>query len=518
MKPGQQLAMRNWQPVKHRLRITVPSLLAAFCVLLIFSSCGVSKSSFNPSKKYSPQQLDKDYTIFRGALEESHPGIYWYSSKDEMDNYFEWGKEQIRDSLNEEGFRKVMSYVVAKISCGHTVARASKAFMKFRDTGINKIFPLSLKIWSGQPDTVAIAANLFRRDSVLTRGVVVKSIDNKPISKILDTICQYIPSDGHNLTHKYQVLSIRGGFGAAYTSLYGPKENYCIGFIGNDGVERSGSLPSYNPRADTANRVVISRFSKIPPSERKKQMVAATRNLRIDSANKIAYMDLSSFGRGLKLKSFFRSSFKDLRKKKIRNLVVDVRGNGGGSVTNSTFLTKFIADRKFKVADSLYANTRNSRYKKYIDGYFFNRLFMIFMTAKKKDGKYHFGYFERHPFKPKKKNHYKGNVYILTGGNSFSATTLFTQTIKPQDNVTIVGEETGGGAYGNSAWLIPDLILPETRIRIRLPLFRLVIDKDIPKDGRGVLPEVLSTPTTDAIRRGADYKMEKVMELIRTRQ
>ena len=49
-------------------------------------------------------------------------------------------------------------------------------------------------------------------------------------------------------------------------------------------------------------------------------------------------------------------------------------------------------------------------------------------------------------------------------------------------------------------------------------LFRLVIDKNIPKDGRGVQPEVVSKPTTEAIRRGADYKMEKVMELIRTHQ
>src|SRR5688572_24659062 len=494
-----------------------------YCLLLIAvftSSCSVSKSSYSPSKKYSPGQLSKDYAIFRGALEESHPGIYWYTSKKEMDNYFSWGKEQIKDSLDEEDFKKVLSYVIAKINCGHTVTRSSKAFIRYRDTN-SKIFPLSLKIWTGvniAEDTATVAANLIRKDSVLTRGIVVKKINHQPISTILDTLCQYISSDGYNLTHKYQTLSNRGGFGAAFTSVFGQRENYFIDYLATDGTEKSAMVPSYNPRADTANRIAIARFARTSRAERKKQIIRATRNLRFDSTHRIAFMDLGSFGRNLKLKSFFRNSFKKLHRKQVKNLVVDVRGNGGGSVTNSTFLTKFIVDRKFKVADSLYTNTRNSRYKKYIEGYFFNRLFMVFMTSKKKDGKYHFGYFERHYFNSRKKNHFDGNVYILTGGNSFSATTLFTQTVKQQDNVIVVGEETGGGAYGNSAWLIPDLVLPETGIRFRLPLFRLVIDKNIPKDGRGVQPEVVALPTTGAIRRGVDYKMEKVMELIKSRQ
>jgi C-terminal processing protease CtpA/Prc len=142
-------------------------------------------------------------------------------------------------------------------------------------------------------------------------------------------------------------------------------------------------------------------------------------------------------------------------------------------------------------------------------------MFMTFFVRKRRDGYYHFGYFEKHYFKPKAKDHYTGKTYILTGGNSFSATTLFVGAVKQQENVIVVGEETGGGAYGNSAWLIPDVKLPETGVRFRLPLFRLVIDKDARKTGKGVQPEIESKPTIEYIRRGADYKTEKVMEMIK---
>jgi len=44
---------------------------------------------------------------------------------------------------------------------------------------------------------------------------------------------------------------------------------------------------------------------------------------------------------------------------------------------------------------------------------------------------------------------------------------------------------------------------------------RLVIDKNIPKDGKGVPPEIASRPSIEAIKNGSDFKLDKVMELIK---
>ena len=141
-----------------------------------------------------------------------------------------------------------------------------------------------------------------------------------------------------------------------------------------------------------------------------------------------------------------------------------------------------------------------------------------FVTRKRADGNYHFGYFERHYFKPRKKHHFDGKIYLLTGGNSFSATTLVLKAVQGQPNVKIIGEETGGGAYGNTAWMIPDVKLPETGVRFRLPKFRLVMDKDLVKTGRGVMPDIFVRATPEYILRGVDPKIEVVKEMIKKSQ
>jgi Peptidase family S41 len=489
-------------------------LFILFVALL--SGCGISKSSFSPNRKYSPEQLQKDYSTYETILKEHHPSLYWYTAKDSMEYYFAKGREQLKDSLTEPTFRRLLSYVTAKINCGHTSVRPSKAWNRYADTvKLGNLFPLSMKVWD---DAMLVSANLNRKDSILKRGTIITSINGKTKSDLIDTLFNYISTDGYNKTHKYQSLSNRGYFGSLYTSLFGLSEKYTVEYKDMNGVSKTITVPVYNPAADTMDRRGTRPLRSIPqPSKKelKQQRLNAIRLLKIDTANHSAMMDLASFGRGFGLRKFFRNSFKALEDNKITHLIIDVRSNGGGSVTNSTIISRYLAAEPFKISDSLYAVKKKSANQGYIQNNFWNKLFMTFFTKKKKDGYYHFGYFERHYFKAKKNNHYNGKVYIVTGGNSYSATTLFASALIKQDNVTVVGEETGGGAYGNSAWLIPDVTLPETGIRFRLPLFRLVIDKTIPKDGRGVQPEIASLPTIDAIRRNADFKVEKVMELIK---
>ncbi|MEI9933505.1 MAG: S41 family peptidase [Ferruginibacter sp.] len=104
---------------------------------------------------------------------------------------------------------------------------------------------------------------------------------------------------------------------------------------------------------------------------------------------------------------------------------------------------------------------------------------------------------------------------MLINGSTFSASTLFCNAVKGQSNIKLVGEEAGGGWYGNNGILIPDIVLPNTKLIVRLPIFRLVQYNHVIKDGKGVEPDIFIPPTVDGVGKELDRKMLIVKQIIK---
>jgi hypothetical protein len=493
--------------------VRAPKVIGIFMRLLLLVSVTSCRSTFNPNKKYGRTALQKDYVLLRNILQNAHPSLYWYTPPDSMNYYLDEGLAAIEDSMTEPQFKNVLSYTVGKINCGHTTIKYSKAYTRYLDTVQSPVFPLLIKFLQ---DSAIVNFNLNRKDIAIKKGTLLHAINGLPMATIRDSLFQYLSTDGYSINHKYQQLSNTGGFGNLYKAVFGLTSPMQLLYTDSAGTQKIYPLQTFDARTDTAFLQFNQSTKKtyLSKKQQKLQRRLNARNLQIDTSLHSAYLTVNTFASGNKLKPFFKQSFKAMQQHGIKHLVIDLRFNGGGNVANSTLLTQYITDRSFKLADSLFAIKRLSTYEKYIQNSFFAAFLMYAMTAKHTEGYYHFGYFERHFFKPKKKNHFNGHVYLITGGNTFSAATLFTATLKDQPHVKIIGEETGGGAYGNNAWFIPDITLPNTRLRCRLPRFRLVVNKNSSKDGRGVLPDVLVKPTQQSIAKGVDTKMEYVKQLI----
>jgi hypothetical protein len=459
--------------------------------------------------KIAPAKLLQDLQTLHKVLEQNHPSMYWYTPKDSMDLHFSRALASVKDSMSAWQFRNVVATYLAQIKCGHTSVHFSPKLTKWYTAFRFPQFPLQLKVWK---DSAVVIGNLYAKDSILKRGTIVTSINQLPVSALVDSMYSILSTDGNSINFKSQVLT--NNFSSWYKARFGNQDSvYQISYIDSLGNKQTTQIAAYvppKPKKDSLSKSnVVSSKTKTPkPAPIKKW------TLLVDSTANTAFMNLSSFS-GKGFRKFIRRSFRTIQNRGVKNLVIDLRSNGGGEIKNSTLLTQYISDHSFKIADSVVAKNRGIRkipMSSYLDvmGY---ALAKVMISKKASDGGFHINRYEKHYYQPFTKNHFDGHVYILQGGFTFSASTLFTSPLIKQKNVTIVGEETGGGYYGNSAILIPNIKLPHSKLLFRLPLYRMVMDKTRPKGG-GVIPDVLVEPSSYAIKLGIDNKLEAVKKMI----
>lgn len=479
-------------------------------ILFVCIACNTAKkASFSPAKKYTPGQLRQDFSLLQRILKVNHPSLYWYASSDSVNGYFNAIASSLKDSLTEQQFRNKVSWALNKIHCGHTTVRSSKNYTRFLSRRRVAQFPLLLKVWD---DSAVVVGNLQPNDSILKRGTIITAINQFSTKQIIDSICKFIGTDGYSNVFRYQVISFN--FPAYYRNFFGTDSTYAVKYVDSTGIEKETVVKNFEAKADT----LLKRQGPLPEGVQKKQFkklkLLNDRSLQVDTALNTAFLSVNTFSEG-KLSRFFRRSFKKIHQQHVKNLVLDLRLNSGGNVLSCVRLSQYLAQKPFHVADTVAAFTRDFPYKKQIKPWFIYWLSMHISGRRYSDDRIHFRYFENHYFKPKARNHFDGNVFVMTGGYTFSAATLVTGNLKGQQNVTIVGEETGGGAYGNSAMFLTTIVLPNTGVRVTLPLYRMVLNASLPKNGRGVFPDVEVKPSSALIRKGIDPKLEKVKELIK---
>jgi len=427
-----------------------------------------------------------------------------------MDHYFDSSYQSITDSMTEAAFAwKVLSPTTHQVRCGHTSFEMSKH--KLVKRAPIHVFPLQLKVWG---DTMVVMSNLNKNDSVIKGGMVITSINGMNNHALIQQMLNDFPLDGYSDNVNY--IRISSNFSLYYNAIFGSFKNYQVGYIDSSGKEQITTIVPFV--LDNGNGKNKKGRASVSKKLSKKQRIENVRSMVIDSSINTAILTLNTFtkGKGIGLRSFFRSSFKKLKRDSIRNCILDLRFNGGGDINMYVLFTKYIRSTPFRVADSAYAVARTMKpYSKYISQSFWDNLGLFFLTRKQKDGNYHFGYWEHKLFKPKTKYHYDGNLYVLINGSTFSASTLFCSAVKGQKNVMLVGEEAGGGWYGNNGIMIPEITLPNTKLRVRLPLFRMVQYNHVVKDGRGVEPDYFIPPTVDGVQKMIDRKMLLVRRMIR---
>jgi C-terminal processing protease CtpA/Prc len=197
--------------------------------------------------------------------------------------------------------------------------------------------------------------------------------------------------------------------------------------------------------------------------------------------------------------------------------VLDLRDNGGGEDALGKLLFSYLVDQPFQYYDELTLKRDKYSFAKYAEEAP-PRLKPSSIRARP-DGQFDY---LKHPnlgLQQPSLPTFQGRVFILMNGGSFSTTAEFLTQAHSHQRATFIGEESGGGYFGNTSGNHMILQLPNTKTRLVVPLLTYYENTLRPhaKD-RGVFPDYPVQRTIDDYLKGRDPEWELALKLARKPQ
>ncbi|MDW3196565.1 MAG: S41 family peptidase [Cytophagales bacterium] len=470
--------------------------------------CFVVEAQDKPT--FSIEQLKEDFEVFQGSLEDSHPGLYWYRNKAEMDQVFQSGKDGLTQPMTERQFYRILSSALSKVGCGHTYISLSK---QTTESEMVAFLPFQVQFEDGKAFFIKSYGDPI---AGISPGNRLTRMNGAFMDSIYAGCIDMLSGDGFTETGKLNMLNAH--FWYTYTELFGAPNTYEIQFLNDDLKEETISVPAM-PKEE----MYAHYFENDQPEE-------AKRNVILTFDNGIATLMIKAFfgwKEGLtktRIEKKFKETFRQIEENGADQLIIDLRGNGGGRVpwvlysyfVNESFLFANNADLIFSKSSDYYSHQKLPNMK-WIKRKWWHTWFPGSSKMSHVDSTRYAmtGLYMTKPYKPKG-SQFEGEVFILIDGFSFSAASDFAAMMKSSGLATIIGEESGGGYYGNTSMGKSFVTLPHSKLELAIPLVRhqLNVDPDRNPFGRGVIPDHEVLPSVEDVLNGKDRQMEWTLNFI----
>lgn len=462
------------------------------------------KKQYIPNSQFSTDELLEDFDLLTLALEQAHGRLNRFfpfnEYKKEVDNI----KRQLETPKTELEFYNLICPIFSSIKCGHTRISLSENTIKSLDN--QKIFiPVQLKFINGK----AFVLNSINEEK-LEKGVEVLSINNRKMDEIISGIFAKIISDGGIASAKYKKLDER--FHEFYCYYIEQADKYTIQYTLNKKGHPETSTLDAITNIDWRNNFNIYYNQS---DELLKLTIPDNSDIAVLTIRKFVSQEINSiYG---SLTNFLDSAFLEIKNREIKHLIIDLRGNGGGDIAHELYA--YIVDKPVKYCKII--NTPNTRYSflEYTDkGVFFNAIHPdLWKKSRNSEGLYELPGSDNMLVYPNNLV-FRDSIYILTDGNTFSAASSFSAILDDLNRATFFGEETGGCIYGSNAYDYINLTLPNTQIKVTIPIRNGLNNISEKKYlNRGVIPDFEIHNTIFDILNNKDSEMEFVFDHIARR-
>lgn len=261
------------------------------------------------------------------------------------------------------------------------------------------------------------------------------------------------------------------------------------------GNEASFALRYTTPQGATVARTVTA----TPLADRPREPVAEKAVARLEwLAPGVAYLDVSTFSNRVyreahtDFRSHIRRLFEEIERGRATRLILDLRRNGGGSEPNESILFSFLVAQPLHKYASVQTRGQHLRVT--------SRSGRVFEQDVFDEDEIHFqkvlpdGRLSRLNVPPEGlMSHwvpsvpvYRGRLVVLAGGATFSGGAELASMLHHVRRGVFVGEEVGGTHEGNTSGYNWRVELPNSGVRLKVPLLKFTFNWPGLPQGRGV--------------------------------
>ena len=494
-----------------------PSVLLIVFSLPLF---GYSQTDTLQLFTLTSEQALSDFQLYRRVLQETHPGLYRYTPKEKMQHYLDSVEASFIKPIAFYDYQRVLTLVNANIRCAHSYTLPKEDIFGYM--GSIRVLPLFVQPVQGKYIVLFSGTG----DASIQPGFELTHINGSPMDSIASVLKKHFWSDGYNELAKNQ--AVQGNtFGLFYYLIIERPEKFRLSFKAVDGAKKEVTVVAQPLKQNDAN------FKKNPVN---KKMISfyGKKNPTWDLAfpkdvKNTALLKIYGFGGKNQndsdqarsaIRSFMDKVMKDINKRGVTNLIIDVRGNPGGWDTQGvevfTYLMK--SDSPVYYYKRLHSVTDSSEFLKFSDLSDADRKNVRKELRAEADGTFSMREEANADLKIQhpKPNRFKGQVYILFNDRSASTTSEFVAVCKSNKVAIMVGEESGGCYEGGNGASFIGMTLPHSKISIHTPLiyYNMAV-KPVEPQGRGTIPDYTVTYTVADVLSGTDTVLEWVKKRIR---
>lgn len=496
--------------------------------------------------KLEVSEIKKDIRYIQKKITKLHPSIDWYIPKETLNYKFDSLYQVIQTPLTPNEFFLKISPIVASVRQGHMSMqplmkrysnRENKELIK-KGTGPLSQFDL---IW--KDEKLYILKNKSH-DSTIIKGTQILSINEL---KPMDLYLKYkktFTADGFNQSwypHKFSknfstYFTLEKGIQDSLTYVFNHEGNTFVKTIHRS---KKKDLPKIKKDSIVAQKNVkkdpiVVKFEKDSlKSDVKKKIIFGydykektfAKSLTYhEKDSSIAILKLLNFSKG-NYKKAYAAIFKEIEDKKVKTLVLDLRGNPGGRINDAQEIYAYLSKEAFQFIQPTTVTSRTSVAFNSFRGTPTLVLAIIspfiplvsaalyLKTSKSEDGKTYFKLKNENIQQPKD-NNFQGDLYVIINGGSFSASCILSANLKGSKRAIFVGEETGGTFNGTVAGRMPIFKAPNSKLPVRIGLMDIRTTYQLEDGGKGVTPDIEIIPTIEDKIQEVDPEMNWILEQV----